>query len=173
MKTQSNQLLFVAVLLLSANGCGQSGPVDYVLAKKVQESFKARVANVVDGDSLVVVNEHNTETQMILEGIDAPEPKQEYGNEATKELQDMVLNRELDVLITGKDNYGRKIGVLLDGSANINLLMVDAGFAWHLSKYSTSADLAKAEQAARKEKRGLWSTKNLPEAPWDFRLRMK
>jgi endonuclease YncB( thermonuclease family) len=46
--------------------------------------------------------------------------------------------------------------------------MVEEGLAWHFTKYSNSAELARLEQQARTLGIGIWSMKD-PIAPWLYR----
>jgi endonuclease YncB( thermonuclease family) len=60
------------------------------------------------------------------------------------------------------------------GSKDINLIMVQAGLAWHYKRYSheqprnQAANYAEAELVARTESRGLWQHDN-PVPPWLWR----
>jgi len=61
-------------------------------------------------------------------------------------------------------------GTALRGAApsTINHLLLASGHAWHAVRYSRDPDLACAQAAAARDRRGLWATLNrLP--PWDFR----
>jgi endonuclease YncB( thermonuclease family) len=54
---------------------------------------------------------------------------------------------------------------------NVNLELVREGWAWWYGKYATkNKELASAEAAARKAKRGLWADAK-PIPPWDWRQR--
>lgn len=48
------------------------------------------------------------------------------------------------------------------------VVMIDAGLAWHYTRYSDDADLAAAERAARAARRGLWADPE-PVPPWEWR----
>jgi endonuclease YncB( thermonuclease family) len=72
------------------------------------------------------------------------------------------------VIPNGVDRYGRTIGTLYVDGVNINLSEVRKGYAWHYKKYSSDEGLAKAEELAKKEKKGLWAGKEQM-APWEWR----
>jgi hypothetical protein len=75
--------------------------------------------------------------------------------------------RMLDDL--GKDRYGRTLGIVRLGKRNVNLELVQEGWAWWYRKYAPkNKELASAETAARKAKRGLWADAK-PIPPWDWR----
>jgi endonuclease YncB( thermonuclease family) len=61
-----------------------------------------------------------------------------------------------------------RLGEVKLGNRDINLEMVQDGMAWHYVQYSKSKELAAAEEAARKAKKGLWVDKE-PVPPWEFR----
>lgn len=50
----------------------------------------------------------------------------------------------------------------------VGLALVEAGLAWHFTRYSSDPKLAAAEREARAARRGLWQDAS-PMAPWDYR----
>ena len=125
-----------------------------------------KVTRVVDGDT-IKVRSVSDETTIRLVGIDAPEashkkrePGQPFSQQATKYLAGLVLNKTVDIKEYGHDRYGRILGVVSLGAKNINLEMVDAGFAEvYRGDPALGQDLApywKAEEQARVAKRGMW-----------------
>ena len=111
-----------------------------------------------------------TDHKIRFEHIDAPEvnPSQFYGVTARDALRALVLNKSVTVQVSGKDKYGRNLGVVNLGQTNINLEMVAKGHAWHYKAYSKVQQYATAETQARQAKIGLWAQPN-PIPPWDFR----
>ena len=125
-----------------------------------------KVSRVVDGDT-IKVRSISGETTIRLVGIDAPEvshkkrePGQPFSQQATKYLAGLVLNKTVDIKEYCHDRYGRILGVVSLGGKNINLEMVDAGFAEvYRGDPALGQDLAsywKAEEQARAAKRGMW-----------------
>lgn len=131
------------------------------------KDFTGKVIKVVDGDTLKVL--HGETETVRLEGIDAPETSQPFGKQAKQFASTMVLGKEVTVKATGKDRYGRTLGVvfLRDGK-NLNQELVRAGFAWVYRQYSHDKELLHLEAEARKAKRGLWRDPH-PIAPWEYR----
>ncbi len=134
-------------------------------------SLTGKVISIADGDTLTVLVGKES-IRIRLEGIDAPESKQAFGNKAKQHLQSLVGTKEATVHPTGKDKYGRTLGEVFVDGVSLNQKMVEDGFAWHYKQYSTDAKLAKAESAAKSKKLGLWADPN-PLAPWEFRKRQK
>ena len=152
-------LCAVALLLLSA------APPQTV------EKFEGKVIALADGDTITVLRD-KSQVKIRLEGIDAPEKNQAFGNKAKAALSVHLFRKLVTVNATGTDRYGRTLArVIIDGQ-DVSALMVREGFAWHYKEYSDDEDLAKQEEQARADKVGVWSEENaLP--PWEFRKRRK
>lgn len=145
----------LAVLIISSAVFAADKPDDIV----------GKVTSVIDGDTLKI-----SETVIRLEGIDAPERKQPFGGEARRWLDRSVCLKTVRVVVTGKDRYGRTLGIVHVGDRNMNEELVQMGFAWHYKKHSKDKRLAELEVEARNAKSGLWSDeKQIP--PWEWRKR--
>jgi len=133
---------------------------------KTGEKIEGKVVRVVDGDTLVLLAD-KTQYKIRLDGIDAPEKDQPFGNQSKKALSDKVYGKTVRMLSRGQDKYGRTLGIIYaDGC--VNTAMVREGWAWHYKEYSDNKTLAKAEEEARAAKAGLWADAH-PIAPWDWR----
>ncbi len=130
------------------------------------------VVGVHDGDSLTLLVGGKTEVKVRLEGIDAPELKQDFGTASKKALSDMVYGKNVRLAETGKDRYGRTLGNVYAGDAWVNLEIVERGMAWFFEKYSDDENLRHAEARARKSKSGLWKEAS-PTPPWKWRTKKK
>lgn len=133
------------------------------------QSFAGRVLSVTDGDTLVVARGRGQVT-VRLYGVDAPEGSQAYGAEATRALRALVLDRVVTITMRDVDAYGRTVGEVTVGGVNVGESLVRAGAAWHFTRYSNSAALARAEREARAARRGLWAQPGAV-PPWEFRER--
>lgn len=133
------------------------------------EDFVGKCVAVTDGDTIKVLH-GGIEEKIRLDGIDAPESHQDFGTQAKNAMSTLVFGKDVKVLDHGKDKYGRTLGIVIVQPSGIvaNTTMVRSGFAWMYRQYTNNATLAKSEELARSEKRGLWSMPN-PIAPWDFR----
>ena len=127
------------------------------------------VTAVKDGDT-IEITANGVTTTIRLEHVDCPEKGQDFGKRAKQFTSDFCYGKAVRVETRGKkDRYGRVIGVVYraDG-ANLNLALVNTGYAWHFRKYSKDLTYARAEEAARKARLGLWAS-DFPIAPWDWR----
>ena len=126
-----------------------------------------KVIQVTDGDTIVVIKKDKKYT-IRLNGIDAPEKKQFYGQEVKKTLSNKLLNKTVRIEWTEKDKYGRTLGNVFLDKKSINKWLIEEGYAWHYKKYSKSKILAQLETDAKIKKKGLWQYAN-PMEPWKFR----
>lgn len=140
----------------------------------------ARVASVVDGDT-VVLDLSNGDEPVRLLGIDTPEtshptrPVECFGAEATARLAELippgsVVRLERD--IEGRDHYGRLLLYLhrADDDLFVNEALVAEGFAVALPvdpNDAHRATFAAAEQQARADQRGLWGACGGPDVALD------
>jgi endonuclease YncB( thermonuclease family) len=137
-------------------------------------TFSGRVVSIEDGDTIIVLDAANRTYKIRLQGIDAPEGGQAFGNRSRQNLTDEVFGKEVAIEWSKRDRYGRIVGkVLLDGR-DVCLEQVRAGMAWHYKYYQAEQSpedrtlYADAEDRARATRRGLW-TDATPTPPWDFR----
>jgi endonuclease YncB( thermonuclease family) len=109
-----------------------------------------------------------------LQGIDAPEGGQAFGDRSRQNLSDMIFGKQVEVEWSKRDRYGRIVGKVLHDGSDVCLQQVKAGMAWHYKYYQNEQSAndrelyANAEVEARAERRDLWSGDN-PVPPWQFR----
>jgi endonuclease YncB( thermonuclease family) len=131
-------------------------------------TFRAKVAAVVDGDTLHVTDVAGASFNIRLEGIDCPESGQPFGGVALRFTRAAAFDRDVEVRVVDKDWRGRLVArVFVDGE-DLSLKLLRAGLAWHYTDYSHDTVLASAERDARQAKRGLWSEASAV-PPWVWR----
>jgi len=153
--TTTSALLLVAVL---------AGP-------SAADLLTGRVVGVTDGDTLTVLRptaDGPRESKVRLEGIDAPEPGQDYGTLAKQRLSDLAYGKTVRVEVKGIDDFGRLVARVKVGELDISEELVRSGLAWHYKRYSAEHALDGLEREARAAKRGLWTVAT-PQAPWEYR----
>ena len=125
-------------------------------AKAAPVELTGQVSRVVDGDTLWVKTAADAEPAVVrIEGIDAPESCQPGGSEATQALTKLALNRTVTVKIAARDDYGRTVGKVYDGTLDVGDRMVRDGHAWSIRyKYDRGPYVAE-ERMAIALKRGL------------------
>ena len=138
------------------------------------ETLTGRVAQVTDGDTIVVLDADNAQHKIRLTGIDAPERKQAFGTKSKEHLSESVAGKFVVVEYEKRDYYKRILGKVLLNNQDMNLEQIKAGLAWHYKKYQkeqipTDRELySKSEIEAREAKRGLWHDPE-PVPPWEYR----
>ncbi|MDL2303090.1 thermonuclease family protein [Dysgonomonas sp. OttesenSCG-928-D17] len=142
-----------------------------ILGTTYQFVLSSRVVRVADGDTVTLLTDQREQIRVRLDGIDAPERGQDYGQKATLFVREMCYNKPVIVHKKGVGRYGRVLGVLYVNGVNVNEALVCQGLAWHYKHYSNDPTLDSLERQARKEKLNIWRMKN-PIAPWEYR-RMK
>lgn len=131
-------------------------------------TLSGKVVKVVDGDTIDILKNRST-VRIRLNGIDAPERGQAFGNRAKQFVLDVAAQQTVTVEIKDVDRYGRSIGdVFLPDGRNLNREIVAAGYAWWYRKYSKDQSLGRLEEEARRGRRGLWQDKT-PVPPWEWR----
>lgn len=141
------------------------------IAPRIGESSVSKtgiVVKIIDGDTFDLLTAEKNTVRVRMSGIDCPERKQEFYKVAKDALARYIFKKHVSLVITGRDRNKRTIAVVFCNKKNINLVMIQSGFAWHYKKYSDDTRFAKAEKLARIAKRGLWKM-NKPVAPWEFR----
>ena len=135
----------------------------------VSAQLKGKVIAIADGDTFTLLTTQNQQVKIRLHGIDCPEKKQPYFNNAKAFTSSLVFGKQVSVQVKNKDRYGRTIGVVfLKDKRNVNELLLQAGWAWHFKKYDQDARWAAMEQLACRQRKGLWADPN-PITPWDWR----
>lgn len=135
-------------------------------------TLRAKVVEVQSGNSVVVTNT-NRPVRVRLKAIAPPEMGQPFSSLAREHLQALVLDKAVVVEYSSITSDYLEARIIADG-IDIGSQMLRDGVAWYdrSTDYGlTDADrvlYAECEDAARTEKRGLWSDANAV-APWEFR----
>jgi micrococcal nuclease len=131
--------------------------------------FEAKVIAVYDGDTITVRTDETIKIR--LEGIDAPELKQPFGQASKQALSGLVFGQTVTVKPGKKDRYGRLLARVEIGGKDASLTMVETGMAhWYEQYAKRDTQLQSAQAQAKTARRGLWSDPNVI-APWEFRKR--
>ena len=143
--------------------------------------FDADVINIVDGDTIDVLDTRGEKLRIRLLGIDAPEKAQPFGKESMLYLKKIINGNSVRIISKPDKNkpytlgfYRRIIGKIILNKKDINLKMINEGMAWHFKKYKKSQPIEdrqsynEAENQAREKSIGLWSDV-YPSAPWEWR----
>lgn len=139
------------------------------------QTLLGTVTGIADGDTLYVLDANRRQHKIRLQGIDAPELGQAYGEAAKQSLERFAHRKSVTVEWHKRDAYGRLLGKVFVADRDAGLQQLHAGMAWWNRRYAheqSDADAIRyreAEYAARIARRGLWSQKN-PMPPWRWRF---
>lgn len=138
--------------------------------------FKAKVGNIIDGDTIEVSNSGKT-FNVRLSAINCPEHGQPWGSIARAGLIKLIGGHCHVYLEIHKvdDRYGRSVATIYkEDGLNVNEQMVMLGHAWvyrqyyhHLPK-DRQNKLDKLERWAKAKRVGLWKHDN-PMPPWKWK----
>jgi endonuclease YncB( thermonuclease family) len=163
----SRLLSFVLAVIVSATSLA----ADKTVSIPAGEAVVGRCVGVHDGDSMTILidtPDGKRQAKIRLDGIDAPELGQSFSRVSREGLAKMVFEHECAVESRGPDRYGRTVGRVSVGGADVNAAMLDSGLAWHFKKYDSRPEMAAREEAAKQAGIGLWQDGN-PIAPWEWR----
>ena len=141
-------------------------------------TLQGKVVSVADGDTIKVLDATNTQHKIRLQGIDAPEKAQPFGQKSKQSLSQLVYNKQVTVQYQKKDKYGRTVGKVLNNGTDVCLEQIKLGMAWHYKQYKSDQPkedretYAQVEQTARVQAVGLWKDK-MPNPPWEYRKQQK
>jgi endonuclease YncB( thermonuclease family) len=180
--TRLSLVCFALVLSFSLTfTCLQARPALPSPDVNIGETINGRLAVLQDGDSFIAQTSKGQMT-IRLAGIDAPERFQAFSSNARGQMQQLLHGRDLRIQVIKIDQYQRVVAQVFslreEQWIDVGLEQVTQGLAWHYKRYAKEQELpdrlayARAEEEARKQRRGLWKdldTASPPQAPWDYR----
>ena len=90
-------------------------------------SITGKVTRVSDGDTVWVTDAAKLKHKVRLDRIDAPEKDQPWGRESSAVLKGWVFGKDVRVEYAKRDQYGRILGIVFNGTNEVNLAMVRSG----------------------------------------------
>ena len=160
--------IFLSLLLIFTNF--------YVANASAENILQGKVVKVADGDTITILDVNKTQHKIRLQGIDAPEKAQAFGEKSKQSLYDMVHGKTVQVSFTKNDKYGRIVGKVFLDTQDICHQQIKSGLAWHYKKYQDEqpeedrSAYSTSELTAKNQQLGLWSEPQ-PMPPWDYRKR--
>jgi endonuclease YncB( thermonuclease family) len=147
-------------------------------ATAAAREIAGRIVAVADGDTVTLLDEDNRQHKIRLDGIDAPEKSQAFGDRSKQSLSDLVHGRNVRAQCPKTDPYGREVCKILSEGVDVNLEQIRRGMAWHFKRYEREQPpldrraYSAAETEAQAARRGLWRDAQ-PMPPWDCRQRKR
>lgn len=140
----------------------------------IPATILAILVGVTDGDTIKVWRDRDRQVETIrLACIDAPELKQQpWGMAARDRLLELApIGSSVEVRPTSRDRYGRTVAEVSVLSQNLNLSLVQGGYAVVYRDYLRGCDRGLylgAEGEARDRRLNFWSQEH-PTYPWEYR----
>jgi endonuclease YncB( thermonuclease family) len=138
------------------------------------KTIEGLVVGVADGDTITVLDQQKNTYKIRLQGIDAPEKKQAFGEKSKQSLHDLVHSKQVRIEYDKEDKYGRIVGKVTVDDVDVCLQQLVLGMAWHYKKYQNEQSVSdravynETELKSKSLKLGLWSD-DTPMPPWEFR----
>ena len=136
---------------------------------KTQSTLPAETSTNVSSISVIEVSDGDTfklsdGKTFRLYGVNAPEVKEPFFEEAKAFTQNLVLGKEISIeqeVNYKVDKFGRTLGYVLIGGVNLNIELVRNGLARVVlyekrAKIKYQDELLSAEKEAKKMKLGIW-----------------
>jgi endonuclease YncB( thermonuclease family) len=121
------------------------------------------VTKVFDGDTIQATTPEQTKLRVRLYGIDAPEmPKTNptpsyvrvhgasFGKDCKKALEAKIMAKEIRLDVLDNDKYKRTVGIIWLGNRNINIEMIQEGYAKAYDEYLKSPITQNSNRHRRK-----------------------
>ena len=149
------------------------------------DTLLGRVVGITDGDTVTVLDANRVQHKIRLQGIDAPEKKQPFGEQSKENLSRLVFGKDVRVEWKKRERRERILGKVMVQPASCPTcpMTLDAGhaqitvgLAWWFRKYAREQSPQDrgayefSEQEARARRVGLWADPD-PIPPWEWRRR--
>lgn len=132
-------------------------------------ALEGTVTRVSDGDTLWIrPHPSGRYVKLRVQGIDAPELCQAWGEQSRRALEALALGKVVRVEGRLRDDHGRRLVRVLLGGEDLGARMVRDGNAWSYRWRGDPGPYASDERAARAARRGLFAEPN-GIAPREFR----
>ena len=105
-------------------------------AVALADTLQGRVVGVHDGDTLTVLAPGNVQHKVRLEGIDAPELGQPFGQASKQNLSRLAYGKDAQADCPKADRYKRKVCRVTVAGQDVGLAQLEAGLAWWFRRYA-------------------------------------
>ena len=138
------------------------------------------ISKISDGDGLTArpLDGSDTDIEVRLFAIDAPELHQKYGGESADHLRKLTESGRFWMMQQDGDRFGRHVAIVYRNGTSpedtLNFSMVREGWAYWYENYdpNDTLNLCEAMRQAYMEEKGVWVEPNL-ERPWDYKVRTR
>ena len=166
-KKNKNVSYFLVLLLVLLSFFGGS----YYERQRISSSSYSTTPSIPSNQKLIVIEVSDGDTLKLsdnktfrLYGVNAPEVKEPYFEEAKMFTQNLVLGKEITFEQEANykvDKFGRTLGYVFVGGVNLNIELVQNGLARVVlyekrAKIKYQDELLSAEKSAKELRLGVW-----------------
>ncbi len=136
---------------------------------KAQNNFEGNVVEVIDGNTMRVIDNYNDTITIKLKSFDSPELNQAFGEEARAFTADKCLHKKAKIELLGKDRFGNDMAtVTSEDNEDLGMALLKSGLAWYNVKGTADETLENIQNTNITNNVGLWAQEN-PLEPWIYR----
>ncbi|MCC6193515.1 MAG: thermonuclease family protein [Burkholderiales bacterium] len=128
----------------------------FALAALAAAELAGRVIAVESGDTLTLDAGGRTVTVRLAD-ISAPQGPAFFAPGARTLLANMTLDQGARVVVAGDPGAARVVGHVYVGELDVNLALVKRGAAWMCMEYTSSTYYLPFQNAAMRQRIGVWS----------------
>lgn len=110
--------------------------ISFLMLAVQSDTYFGKVINIIDGDIIILLAKDEKQIKVRLEGIDCPEMKQDFGSRAKQATSDLRFGKQVRVIKSGEDRYGRTLGYVYVGDVCVNRELLKLGLALHYKYFS-------------------------------------
>ena len=144
--------LLSVVLALSIETLHAQRPTDLV-----NKHFVADVTRVADGDTVEVLMPPARKVRIRLHGVDTPEAKEPFSNQARTFTRVLMFGRRVTVVGKDVDRYDRLVARITVDNVDASESIIAAGLGCTFRQYVMDPALESALARARNSQRGFWA----------------
>ena len=144
--------LLSVVLALSIETLHAQRPTDLV-----NKNFVADVTRVADGDTVEVLIPPARKVRIRLHGVDTPEAKEPFSNQARTFTRVLMFGRRVTVVGKDVDRYDRLVARIAVDNVDASESIIAAGLGCTFRQYVMDPALESALARARNSQRGFWA----------------
>jgi endonuclease YncB( thermonuclease family) len=123
----------------------------------VNKRFVAEVTRVADGDTVDVLIRPSRRVRIRLHGVDTPEFKEPFSNQARAFTRVLMFGRSVTVVGKDVDRYDRLVARITVDNIDASESIIAAGLGCTFRQYSNDPALESAFAHARSSQRGFWA----------------
>ena len=129
----------------------------FLTASASAESYRARVTEVHNGNTISVRDIAGGTALVRLEGIEVPGRWRPFAAKSRESLRALVKHKQVTIIPRSRDRYGRMTATVLIDDLDAGLEQIRRGMAWYDHDAARVREYELAEEEAERAGVGVWS----------------